>query len=100
MDFHTKIVYTARKRHVCCETGLPIKRGEKYVVYTGVCDGDFYSEKMKLTISELFNRLNEREWDQNGEGIPFGYLRDVITDDLRNPNLEVVRNAEIFFSAK
>ncbi len=77
MDCEIPEVYTmktpiARKAHKCCECGILIKPGEKYVVCSGVWDGEFSSYKQHLECKEACVVI--RDEFEDGECIPFGSL--------------------------
>ncbi len=99
MNFHSEHTYTARKQHRCGETGTPINPGDRYTVYTGICEGYFFSEKMHERLSIVFDRLNRECWMREGEGLQFGSLSDEIFEGLAdNPTAERIADAEVFIS--
>jgi hypothetical protein len=65
---------TARKSHRCCECGVVINPGEKYVVCSGVWDGEFSSYKQHAICKEACVWI--RDEFQDGECFEFGGLME------------------------
>ncbi len=90
-----KVIRKARKEHRCSESGYVIKAGERYVVHSGVCDG-FYSFKMALAISDMYERYNDHSWKVNGEGTAQGSLYEEIFNDLSDE--QSLKDAILYYS--
>lgn len=70
MDIDNRYLRKARKAHKCYECKEQINVGEKYHLYEGLYEGDFYS--YKICIGCDFRR---HEVSSDGEYPPFGELR-------------------------
>lgn len=80
MSFHNTTTHKARKAHRCAGSCGVIQPGETYTRFTGVSDGDFYSVAMKVPIAEIYQRLNEECWKQEGEGMYFDEMMEAVAD--------------------
>lgn len=74
---HVVTTRTARKEHRCYECRGVIRRGESYVIESGIEDGPF-AYKMCSDCHPRFEEANRRSWAANHEGIIFGELYDDI----------------------
>lgn len=45
-DFSRAFDRKARKKHMCVDCQGAIEKGERYVVYSGACEGKVYAEKV------------------------------------------------------
>jgi len=77
----------ARKEHICCECNETIKPGEKYNVYTGVYDGDFFTKKTCLICDRIRN-------DFCRSGFIFGELRETLLSCIGIDYLKKAMNDE------
>jgi hypothetical protein len=66
----------ARKRHKCCECGLPIPPGTKYVRTWGIWDGSSDSYAQHEDCRDLLDFISENFCDN--EPWTFGSLRDEV----------------------
>ena len=67
-DFSNETTHKARKPHRCCSCLKKIERGDTYLRWSGVCDGDFSSDafhedcrKWEIHINHL-NDFYADEW--------------------------------------
>lgn len=67
-EFSNRMERTARKQHKCFACGDPIEAGERYVRWSGVFDGSFFSSAEHETCSRVYS-----EYDMDGEGVCDGY---------------------------
>lgn len=76
---------TARKEHSCCECGLPIETKEKYIIFSGHGDGEFFRYKRH----EACHAAAESWSDKNCRS-PFGALMSDLFDcDLEKPTRDI-----------
>lgn len=66
----------ARKQHTCCECGLPIPVGAKYVYTWGIWDGTPDVYKQHVECHELLDFISKNFCDN--EPWTFGSLRDEV----------------------
>lgn len=66
----------ARKQHKCCECSAPILNGEEYYLGRGVWDGEWSTFKQHMVCKEACTTVRDRD----GECLPFGGLREHITE--------------------
>lgn len=74
----SQAIRTAAKKHDCTECQRTIEKGEKYEVYNGVFDGDFFTSK---TCPDCLSARNEFFCG--------GYCLESIWDDIRTHIFEL-----------
>lgn len=68
---YSAVERVARKQHKCCECGVPINKGETYLVCSGIWSFGAESHKQHLICAEACEWIRDAS---DGECIPFGYL--------------------------
>lgn len=75
---------TARKRHICCECGLPILPGERYQEYFGIWEGRPETKRTCAVCEWFRERVAESEMEAGcraHESYPaFGELWEALSD--------------------
>lgn len=75
-DFHQQKTVKSRKARRCCCTRATIERGAEYVRFSGVCEGDFYSVALHLSVAPIYTRHLEIAFANADCGLPFDDLLD------------------------
>jgi hypothetical protein len=93
-EFFSESQQVARKEHVCCECDGVIHIGEWYLNCRGKWDGEIGVYKQHMLCA--FACIAIRDY-QDGECIPFGYLREWLSavDVLRLPKANRLLRAYI-----
>jgi hypothetical protein len=74
-EFYSVREPVARKEHACCECSAMIKKGETYVVCSGLWEGDFSTHKQHVLCCEACEFIRT-----GSECIPFGSLKEYMRD--------------------
>jgi hypothetical protein len=83
----------ARKEHTCCECSAPILPKEIYVKCVGKWAGEFNEYKQHELCAQACEFV--RDHAMTDECIPFGYLKDWASDELRHSNKKGTRVKEV-----
>lgn len=81
-DCHSTAERRAAKEHRCDECHGFIAKGETHTVMSGICDGAPYRVRMCPICAKDFERANALAWKENGEGLPFGTLREDVFESF------------------
>jgi hypothetical protein len=68
---YSAVERVARKKHVCCECGVAIDKGEKYLNCSGIWSYGAETNKQHLICAEACEIIRDKI---DNECIPFGYL--------------------------
>lgn len=72
-EFYDTTERKARREHKCCECGMMIHVGEKYLDIVGKWDGEVSQFRQHLRCADACEMIRDTI---DGECIPFGYLFD------------------------
>lgn len=78
-EAYWKVWRKARKQHICCECASTIDPGEKYLIISGIWDGEFDSFKQCEFCAEAYDEQN-RKIQEFGyyQGIGLGCLWETV----------------------